>query len=98
MTLRLHGALSGSRLLLRVDPSTLPRETVHDARAPRGQSTEASNAANRDQDFTLEVSSGSRTRTISASSPPPAAVVRSPALWPREDRDANVAPPRRAAR
>ena len=33
-----------------------------------GQSTEAGNAANRDQDFTLEVSSGSRTAAIRASS------------------------------
>ena len=33
-----------------------------------GQSTEANNAANRDQDFTLEVSSGSRTAAIPASS------------------------------
>jgi hypothetical protein len=32
-----------------------------------GQSTEAKNAANRDQDFTLEVSSGSRTAAIPAS-------------------------------
>jgi hypothetical protein len=33
-----------------------------------GQSTEANNAANRDQDFTVEVSSGSRTMSIAASS------------------------------
>ena len=32
-----------------------------------GQSTEAKNAANRDQDFTIEVSSGSRTAAIPAS-------------------------------
>ena len=33
-----------------------------------GQSTEANNATDRDQDFTLEVSSGSRTGAIPASS------------------------------
>ena len=32
-----------------------------------GQSTEAKNAANRDQDFTIEVSSGSQTAAIPAS-------------------------------
>jgi hypothetical protein len=51
-----------------VDPSTLPAEGYKTLALRVGQSTEANNTANRDQDFTLEVSSGSRTATIPASS------------------------------
>jgi hypothetical protein len=51
-----------------VDPSTLPAERYKTVALRVGQSTEASNAANRDQDFTLEVSSGSRTAAIPVSS------------------------------
>src|SRR2546422_3479601 len=58
----------GARLLLKVDPSTLPAERYKTLALRVGQSTEAKNAANRDQDFTLEVSSGSRTAAIPASS------------------------------
>ena len=68
ITLRLAWSALGSRLLLRVDPSTLPAERYKTLALRVGQSTEASNAANRDQDFTLEVSSGSRTAAIPASS------------------------------
>jgi hypothetical protein len=68
ITLRLAWSTLGSRLLLRVDPSTLPAERYKVLALRVGQSTEAGNAANRDQDFTLEVSSGSRTAAIPASS------------------------------
>jgi hypothetical protein len=67
ITLRLAWTTLGSRLLLRVDPSTLPAERYKTLALRVGQSTEAANAANRDQDFTLEVSSGSRTAAIPAS-------------------------------
>ena len=50
-----------------MDPSTLPAERYRTLALRVGQSTEANNAANRDQDFTLEVSSGSRTAAIPAS-------------------------------
>jgi hypothetical protein len=68
ITLRLVWSALGSRLLLRVDPSTLPAERYKTLVLRVGQSIEANNAANRDQDFTLEVSSGSRTAAIPASS------------------------------
>jgi hypothetical protein len=67
ITLRLVWGVLGSRLLLRVDPSTLPAERYKTLALRVGQSVEANNAANRDQDFTLEVSSGSRTAAIPAS-------------------------------
>jgi hypothetical protein len=68
ITLRLAWSALGSRLLLKVDPSTLPAERYNVLAIRIGQSTEAANAANRDQDFTLEVSSGSRTAAFPASS------------------------------
>jgi hypothetical protein len=68
ITLRLEWSVPGARLLLNVDPSTLPAERYKTLTLRVGQSTEAKNAANRDQDFTLEVSSGSRTAAIPASS------------------------------
>ena len=68
ITLRLAWSALGSRLLLIVDPSTLPAERYKTVALRVGQSTEASNAANRDRDFTLEVSSGSRTAAIPVSS------------------------------
>ena len=68
ITLRLEWSALGARLLLKVDPSTLPAERYKTLALRVGQSTEAKNAANRDQDFTLEVSSGSRTAAIPASS------------------------------
>jgi hypothetical protein len=68
ITLRLEWSTLGARLLLKVDPSTLPAERYRTLALRVGQSTEAKNAANRDQDFTLEVSSGSRTAAIPASS------------------------------
>ena len=66
-TLRLEWSALGARLLVKVDPSTLPAERYKTLALRVGQSTEAKNAANRDQDFTLEVSSGSRTAAIPAS-------------------------------
>jgi hypothetical protein len=68
ITLRLAWSVSGSRLLLKVDPATLPAERYRVLALRIGQSTEAANAANRDQDFTLEVSSGSRTAAFAGSS------------------------------
>jgi hypothetical protein len=68
ITLRLMWSAVGSRLLLRVDPVTLPAERYKTLSLRVGQSNEANNPANQDQDFTLEVSSGSRTVAIPASS------------------------------
>ena len=68
ITLRLVWNALGFRLILRVDPATLPAERYKTLALRIGQSTEANNAANRDQDFTLEISSGSRTAAIPASS------------------------------
>lgn len=67
ITLRLVWGVLGARLLLKVDPATLPAERYKTLALRVGQSVEADNAANRDQDFTLEVSSGSRTAAIPAS-------------------------------
>ena len=68
ITLRLQWNAAGARLLLKLDPATVPAERYRTLSLRVGQSTEANNAANRDQDFTLEVSSGSRTAAIRASS------------------------------
>jgi hypothetical protein len=68
ITLRLEWSALGARLFLKVDPSTLPAERYKTLTLRVGQSTEATNAANRDQDFTVEISSGSRTAAIPASS------------------------------
>jgi hypothetical protein len=68
ITLRLVWNAAGSRLLLKIDPSTVPAERYSVLALRVGQSTEANNAANRDQDFTVEVSSGSRTMSIAVSS------------------------------
>jgi hypothetical protein len=67
VTLRLEWSAPGARLLLKVDPSTLFPERYSTLSLRVGQSTEAKNAANQDQDFTIEVSSGSRTAAIPAS-------------------------------
>ena len=68
LTLRVIWNALGSRLLLLVDPMTLPAERYKALALRVGQSDEATNPANRDQDFTLEISSGSRTAAFSASS------------------------------
>lgn len=67
ITLRAAWNVLGSRLLLTVDPATLPAERYKILALRVGQSTEAGNPANRDQDFTLEVSSGSHTAAFPAS-------------------------------
>ena len=67
ITLRLEWSVSGARLLLTFEPGTVPAERYKMLVIRVGQSTEAKNAANRDQDFTLEVSSGSRTASLRAS-------------------------------
>jgi hypothetical protein len=68
ITLRLAWNGAGTRLLLRVDPGTLPAERYKAMALRVGQSNEAANTADRDQDFTLEVSSGSHTAAFPASS------------------------------
>ncbi len=68
ITLRVEWSASGGRLLLQVAPTTLPAERYKVLALRVGQSTEVKNAANRDQDFTIEVSSGSRTASFAASS------------------------------
>jgi hypothetical protein len=68
ITLRLVWNALGQRLLLTVDPATLPAERYKVLALRVGQSTDPNNAANRDQDFTLEVSSGSRTASVPVSS------------------------------
>lgn len=68
ITLRLEWSAAGARLLLNVAPATLSAERYKVLSLRIGQSTEVKNAASRDQDFTIEVSSGSRTAAIAASS------------------------------
>jgi hypothetical protein len=67
ITLRLEWSALGARYLLQVDPATLPAKRYRTLAFRVGQSTEPKNAANRDQDFTIEVSSGSRTAAVPAS-------------------------------
>ncbi len=67
ITLRLEWSAPGARLLLTFESGTVPAERYKTIAIRVGQSTEAENAANRDQDFTLEVSSGSRTASIRTS-------------------------------
>ena len=68
ITLRLEWSALGAQFLLRMDPATVPTEKYKVLSLRAGQSTEAKNVADRDQDFTIEVSSGSRTAAIPASS------------------------------
>jgi hypothetical protein len=68
ITLRLQWTVAGGRLLLNLAPPTLRAERYKVLSIRVGQSTEANNAVNRDQDFTIEVSSGSRTAAVAASS------------------------------
>jgi hypothetical protein len=68
ITLRLNWAASAAKFLMVIDPETLPAETYNVLSFRVGQSTEAGNTINRDQDFTLEVSSGVRSATILVSS------------------------------
>jgi hypothetical protein len=68
VTLRLEWSSLGGRYTLNLNPATLPARRFATLALRVGQSTDAANPANADQDFTLEVSSGSRTATIPASS------------------------------
>lgn len=68
ITLRLEWSPAGTRLLLKLAPATLPAERYQVLALRVGQSIEAKNTANRDQDFTIEVSSGSVTAAVAASS------------------------------
>jgi hypothetical protein len=68
ITLRLAWNSAGTRLLLQVEPATVFAERYKVIALRVAQSNEAANTANRDQDFTLEVSSGSRTAAFPASS------------------------------
>jgi hypothetical protein len=68
ITLRLQWNILGARFALDVDPATLPAERYRTLVFRIGQSTELGNPVNRDQDFTIEISSGSRTAAIAASS------------------------------
>jgi Chlorophyllase len=68
ITLRLEWTSLGARFTLHVNPATLPGGRFKTLALRVGQSTEAGNPANQDQDFTVEVSSGSRTAAIPASS------------------------------
>jgi hypothetical protein len=67
VTLRLEWSALGARVILKFDPATLFAERSKVLALRVGQSTEVKNAANRDQDFTLEVSTGSQTAAIPAS-------------------------------
>lgn len=68
ITLRLEWAAPGARFTLHLDPATLHGSRYTTLAFRIGQSTETPNAADRDQDLTIEVSSGSRTASIRASS------------------------------
>lgn len=68
ITLRLEWATLGARIALDVDPATLPAHQFKTLSLRVGQSTEAQNPVGQDQDFTIEVSCGSRTAAIRASS------------------------------
>lgn len=67
ITLRLEWSTLGARYMLDVDPATLPARRYRTLSLRVGQSTELKNPPNRDQDFTIELSSGSRTVAVSAS-------------------------------
>ena len=68
ITLRLEWATLGDRFALDVNPSTLPADQFRTLSLRVGQSTEAQNPVGQDQDFTIEVSCGSRTAAVRASS------------------------------
>jgi len=67
ITLQLDWTALESRFLLEVDPATLPAERYKTMSFRVGQSTEPKNVANRDQDSTIEISSGSRTAAVPVS-------------------------------
>jgi hypothetical protein len=68
ITLQVQWTVLGARFSLEIDPGSLPDGRFSTLAVRVGQSTQPGNAAGQDQDFTIEVSSGSRTAAISASS------------------------------
>ena len=68
ITLRLEWNGPGARLTFDVNPATLPLRHYRTLGLRIGQSTEQLNAAGYDQDVTLEISTGSRTVAVRASS------------------------------
>jgi hypothetical protein len=68
ITLRVQWNSPNARLLFEIDPTTLAAERYSTFSFRVGQSTEASNVPDRDQDFSVEVSSGSRTIALAAAS------------------------------
>ena len=68
ITLRLEWATLGARIALDVNPATVPADQFRTLSLRVGQSTEAQNPVGQDQDFTIEVSCGSRTAAIRVSS------------------------------
>jgi hypothetical protein len=67
ITLQLQWAGPGARYLLTLDAGTLPAERYRALALQVGQSVDPQNPPDRDQDFSLAVSDGSRTATLAAS-------------------------------
>jgi hypothetical protein len=67
-TLRLDWNTSPARLLMNVDPTTFAAHRFSVLSFRAGQSVDPANVVDRDQDFTLEISTGMRTFTARASS------------------------------
>jgi hypothetical protein len=68
ITLQLKWAMLGARFALAINPATLPAERYNGLAIRVGQAVDPPNAPSHDQDFTIEISSGSRTAGIPASS------------------------------
>ena len=68
ITLRVEWNAPGARLTFGINPASLPVQPFRTLAFRIGQSTEALNALGQDQDLTIEISSGSRTAAIPASS------------------------------
>ena len=68
ITLRVEWNAPGARLTFGINPASLPVQPFRTLAFRIGQSTETLNALGQDQDLTIEISSGSRTAAIPASS------------------------------
>jgi hypothetical protein len=68
ITLRVAWGSPGGRLTMAINPSSLPTRRFKTLALRVGQSTEAANPTGQDQDFTLQIASGSRTASLPASS------------------------------
>jgi hypothetical protein len=68
ITLRVEWNAPGARLTFGINPASLPVQPFRTLAFRIGQSAEALNAVGQDQDLTIEISSGSRTAAIPASS------------------------------